>query len=106
MAEVNVAFATVPTFNEFDTAFRTQWAQERDKELRDSYRLWGDDTLLPAWVDLVYYAVQHDIELPAAVQKCLQLMDLETVVHTGDFSRFEEYSEPRPTPVAELMRVG
>ena len=103
MAEVNVNFTTVPTFNEFDTAFRTQWAKERDKELRDSYRLWGDDTLLPAWVDLVYYAVQHDIELPDTVKKCLQLMDLESAVYTGDLSRFDEYPEPRPTPVADLL---
>ena len=40
-------FTTLPTFNEFDTQMRTQWSRVRDRNIKDSYRAWGDESLIP-----------------------------------------------------------
>lgn len=102
LTHVFVNFSSVPTFNEFDTRFRCEWAGLKSKGTNDSYRMWGDEALIPLWVQLACDAVEQGVSLPDATVRCLELMGLDAVVASGDASVLCAEDELYPLPVAVL----
>lgn len=105
LTHVYVTFTMVPTFNEFDTAFRIEWADLKSKNTNDSYRMWGDEALIPVWADLVSGALAQGVELPDRTVRCLEIMELEQEVVSGDIAGLDESNDLYPVPVASLELV-
>ncbi len=99
--EITVTFDTVPTFNTSDTQFRTIWAQLKGKPMCDSYRAWGDESLLPLWMSLASQAIYRGDELPDQTLRCLEIMELEDLVFSGPVTLSEDF-ELYPQPIAVL----
>lgn len=102
LTHVFVDFDFVPTFNEFDTRFRKEWSELKGKGVNDSYRMWGDEALIPVWAQLAVDSLARGVELPARTVRCLELMDLDVLVASGDVSEIVSEDELYPLPVATL----
>lgn len=102
LTHVFVTFEFVPTFNEFDTRFREEWSELKNKCVSDSYRMWGDEALVPVWAQLAADSLSRGMELPVKTLRCLELMDLDGVVSTGDVDVLMPEDELYPLPVASI----
>lgn len=102
LTHVYVNFSTVPTFNEFDTRFRHEWAALKCKGTNESYRMWGDEALIPLWVQTACDSLSEGVSLPDATIRCLEIMGLDGVVASGDASALFAEDELYPLPVAVL----
>lgn len=102
LTHVFVTFDYVPTFNEFDTRFRHEWSDLKGKGTNDSYRMWGDEALIPVWAQLVSDALSEGVSLPDATVRCLELMQLDDVVTSGEVAALFTDDELYPLPVASL----
>lgn len=91
-------FTTLPTFNEFDTQMRTQWSRVRDRNIKDSYRAWGDESLVPLWANFLVDSKEKGAQLPDKTLRCLHLMGLDDIVLSGVLIDNED--ELYPVPVA------
>lgn len=102
LTHVFVDFDFVPTFNEFDTRFRKEWSKLKGKNVNDSYRMWGDEALIPVWALLAVDSLTKGVDLPVKTLRCLELMDLDGLVAEGDVSALVSEDELYPLPVATL----
>lgn len=99
---VSLTFTEVPTFNKFDSQFRIKWSELKGKPTEDSYRMWGDEALLPLWTQIASIAIDRGDALPDTTLRCIELMELEDLVFGGVITLSEDF-ELYPQPVAELV---
>lgn len=75
-----VYFDTVPTFNQFDTQCRKAWSLAKNRETSNTYRFWGDTSLLDTWKLFIARLAREGTIIPTSVITCADILECRYIV--------------------------
>lgn len=102
LPEVTVSFSYAPTFNKFDSSFREEWSRLRDKPITKSYGAWGDEALIPLWMNIVSQSIERGDNLETDTLTCIEIMGIEDAVFSGVTKLGKDHYNLYPLPIARL----